>query len=116
MQHTTGGQRGSLYLTAWTDSKGDGLPDKSIGQKKKSVGKAGDWSEWEFSTTSSSIFVGYGWENLDTTVYYQSGGQPPEGYTGLGETVFVAGKRAGPPGRQLRPRFTNLQLRRVGMR
>jgi hypothetical protein len=115
MRHAASGRIGGFYLVAWTDTNGDGKPDRIIGSSElKVASQQGAWSSWEFSATGTPLFVGNAWPQPNEKVFYQMGGTPPPGYTGLGSTVFYSRNVNGVPNQTASPRYTNIQLQFLG--
>ena len=108
VQHAASGPEGAFRLVAWTDTDNDGLPDKLVGQSDTlTAKKAGEWSKWEFTARTSSIFVGNTW-STQRQIYYTE--KPPRNFIGLGDTVFHTNDRSVTPTIRARPRFTNIRL------
>jgi hypothetical protein len=116
IQHAAAGMRGAFFMTAWVDTKGDGVPDRQLGRSPLAAGRsAGDWSEWSFRMVPGikALFVGNGWGNDATVIFYQSGGRLA-GYEGLDSTMFFSQSDKDAPTRKTGPRYTNIQLIKAG--
>lgn len=115
MPHAASGRVGGFYLVAWTDSDGDGKPDRLIGSSElKVANQKGEWSSWVFSAPGTSVFIGNAWPQTNEKVFYQMGGAAPSGYSGLGSTVFYSRNFNGVPNQTAAPRYTNIRLEFLG--
>lgn len=115
IQHVVMGSRGAFYLTAWTDTNNDGLPDRELDRSELMVAKQhGDWSSWGFTAKSNSIFVGNCWTQRNELVFYQKGNPAPDGYNGLGNVNYYSRQFGTKPNRKATPRYTNIRLRYIG--
>ena len=114
IQHAAKGSQGAFYLTAWTDTNSDGFPDQELGRSELMVAEqSGDWSSWEFTATSNSIFAGNCWTQHNERVFYQMGDPAPDGYTGLGYINYYSRQFDGTPNAKATPRYTNIRLRYI---
>jgi hypothetical protein len=112
IKHGAAGAQGAFYLTAWTDRDGDGLPDTEIAHSKKmTASKAGQWSSWEFTSKVERIYVGNFWEQRGTLIYYTT--ERPQGYQGLGKTLYCSKSFRQLPHVRATPRFTNIRVQRI---
>ncbi len=70
--HAAPGKEGGFRLVVYSDTDGDGKPDKLIKQSPYfTVEKKGEWSSWQFTTEEKRIFVGMAWPpGSQTRVYY----------------------------------------------
>jgi hypothetical protein len=119
VQHVTAGQAGSFFLVAYTDSDMNGLPDELIAksQRFRSLSDA-KWSSWSFWAKSShkNLFVGVAFDNTNQAlIYYREDNPrnpsgPPEGYVGLGDTVYYTRSIGAKPDLKQERRYTNIRL------
>ena len=113
IQHAEAGAAGAFRIEVWTDGKGDGIPDRRISMSETlSARRAGDWSSWDFESSSESLFVGNSWSQSDVQIYYSR--TRPDGYTGLGDELYFSRTKDGHPSGRAQPRFTNLRLEFLG--
>jgi hypothetical protein len=109
VKHAEAGKEGGFYITAWSDTDGDGLPDDEIGRSELKESKLkDDWSSWEFETEGKNIFVGMVCES-GSRYYYQMRGVLGE-YFGLGDRVFYARRKGQIPKRSVSPRYANIRI------
>ena len=116
VKHAAVGEIGAFCVAAWADTSGDGLADALIGNSElQQARNTNTWSSWEFSVDEKhkTVFVGMTWENPDTVLHYRRG-DAPEGYMGLGETVYYAIQTGSLPRRKASPRFSNIRVNRIG--
>ena len=116
VKHAAVGEIGAFSIAAWADTDGDGLADLLIGKSElQQARNANTWSSWEFSIDEKHkiVFVGMTWENPDTVLHYRRG-DAPEGYTGLGKTVYYATRSGSIPRQKASPRFSNIRVTRIG--
>lgn len=106
MAHAAPGTEGGFFILAYTDTNGGGLPDRLVTQSPFLTSeKAGEWSEWEFSSEEPLLFVGNSW-NKPTKVYYDQGEWP---HNILGATMHYSNNQAAP--RLTAPsKVTNLRI------
>jgi hypothetical protein len=115
VKHAAIGEIGAFCIAAWADTDGDGLADALIGTSELQQAKsANTWSSWEFTVDArhKTVFVGMTWEKPDTVLHYRMG-KAPEGYAGLGETVYYATRSGSIPKRKASPRFSNIRVTRI---
>jgi len=111
MSHAEAGIYGAFYYIAFADDDGDGTPDRLIAHSKVARAKrAGQWSEWVFSSNAPRVFVGNTWLWSNTTVYYSSDAQQTQ-YTGIQPTMFCARHFADIPKLKVEPGFSNLRVK-----
>jgi len=90
--HARGGPAGAFRMEVFSDTDGDGIPDKRVERSPRfEKEKEGAWSRWEFIAPGGKIFVGSSWE-LGTWVYHI---KPPGPAGELGEVMYYS--RGGPP-------------------
>ncbi len=92
MAHAAPGPGGAFRMIVYTDSNGDGLPDRQAAVSPLLEGEqAGAWSRWEFTAPGGPLFVGSSWR-LGTWVFYS---KSPWIDLPLGEVMYYS--RGGMP-------------------
>lgn len=109
VKHAAAGKKGGLYITAWSDTDGDGFPDNEIGTSALLESESKDgWSSWEFGTERKNVFVGMICKS-GSRYYYQMRGIL-EGYFGLGDRVYYSRRGGEAPKSSVSPRYTNIRI------
>ena len=115
VKHAAIGEIGAFCIAAWADTDGDELADALIGKSELQQARNADtWSSWEFDVDEKhkSLFVGMIWEDPNAVLHYGRS-EAPEGYTGLGETVYYATRSGSIPRQKASPRFSNIRVTRI---
>ena len=94
MAHTEAGVYGAFYYVAYSDSTGNGVPDKLIARSALAqADRAGGWTLWTFQTDAPRVFVGNTWPRADTRQYSRK--RKPRtreaNWSGLGDEIYVSG-------------------------
>ena len=104
--HGAPGKEGGFYIIAYSDTDGDGMPDRLLSQSPFLTSeKVGEWSEWEFYSKDQLIFVGNSWTE-PTKVYYDHGEWPNDI---LSETMYYSNSQS-IPRLTASPKVTNLRI------
>ncbi len=108
--HPEAGPAGAFHYVAYADTTGDGRADKLIARSPLAVAsRAGQWTQWSFSTAERQLFVGRAWLRRDT-VHYHAESIRIEDWDGLSTRSYVAVDAWGLPVRRWGPCYGNIRV------
>lgn len=109
LQHAAAGKEGAFHLITWADKDHDGVPDTQIAVSPLlTAEKKGQWSQWEFTPTNRTVFVGLA-TKTKISLYYQMN-RKLEGYHGLSNRLFFSRGFNEKPQNSVHPRYSNLRV------
>ena len=113
MAHPEAGRFGAFRYIAYEDTDGDGRPDKLIARSPLATANAPhEWTQWAFTTTGASVYVGNAWEEGNVGVYCHRAPPRAANWRGLGTQVYVSPALGIAPHRRWGawPYFTNIRV------
>ena len=96
--HPEAGATGAFYYIAYTDTDADGRPDRLIARSPLAAARrAGQWTQWDFTTDQRRVFVGKAWPRGDTAHYHAEKVRIDDGWRGLSTQTYVSATAWGSP-------------------
>ena len=113
LAHPEAGSFGAFYYVAYADTNDDGKPDELIGRSPLAVAtQAGEFTSWTFTTAHPRVYVGNGWTDKDTSVFFDANLPTSLLMDELGGDAWIADVIGGPLRRHGYgyPYYTNLKI------
>ncbi|MCK4627183.1 MAG: hypothetical protein KAV00_17860, partial [Phycisphaerae bacterium] len=113
MAHPEAGRFGAFHYVAYADTDKDGRPDKLIARSPLATAQTpGQWTQWTFTTSESTVFVGNAWSEETAGVYCAKTHPTETNWQGMGAEVYVAPFLGVMPGRRWtwQPYLTNIRI------
>lgn len=117
IQHAEAGPGGAFYYVAYADDVGDGKPHKLIAVSPPAEANApGEWTQWSFTTSEPTVFVGNTWVGDQTPVFVENGQDRSDPSQNFPTEAYVSGYfggascRHGMPSQAFTPFFTNMHV------
>ena len=89
--HPEAGAFGEFYYVAYADTTGDGRPDKLIARSPAArARRAGQWTQWAFTTAERDVFVGKAWSRPNASHYHSTAITVRDHWRGLSQQAYVA--------------------------
>ena len=109
--HPEAGQDAGFYYVAYADTTGDGRPDRLLARSPFArADRAGQWSQWQFTTEAGSVFVGTAWERPKAVHYHTEAVRIDDNWRGLSSEAYVSVDAWGLPVRRWGPCWGNIRV------
>jgi hypothetical protein len=111
IEHPEAGAAGGFYYVAYADTDGNGRPDQLLARSPLAQAeRAGQWTQWQFTTDQKTDFVGKAWDRPDTVHYHTQKIEIDDNWRGLGNQCYVSLDGWGVPMTPWGPCYGNLRV------